>query len=96
MNKFCFFLLVFAVSGVLADKWKTALDGVLQNMIDLHGFPGATGIVFDANKVYYRSAVGSFTYGIPPPYNNGYVPKMATSVCFFSFFLPLSFLYLFL
>jgi len=82
MNKFSLFLLVIVACGVFADKWKTTLDGVLQDMINLHGFPGATGIVFDANKVYYRSAVGSFTYGIPPPYNNGKVPKMVPETIF--------------
>jgi len=72
---------VSAVSLVYADKW-TELDTFLQKTVDDKAWPGAVAAVFDENNIYYRHAVGKYTYGIPPPLTPGKVPSMTLDTVF--------------
>jgi len=76
-------LLVLAVVAcvAMADKWDE-LDTFLQSTIDQKAWPGVVAAVFDENKVYYRRAVGKYTYGIPPPQSTGKVPDMTFDTLF--------------
>jgi len=82
MKAFSLFILVAVVCCVVcADKWSE-LDTFLQSTIDQKAWPGAVAAVFDDKNVYYRTAIGKYTYGIPPPATPGKVPPMTFDTIF--------------
>jgi len=76
-------LIVLAVVACLAvaDKWSE-LDSFLQTTVSQHAWPGVVAAVFDDKNIYYRKAVGKYTYGIPPPETPGKVPDMTFDTVF--------------
>jgi len=80
--KFCVTVLVAVMACIAsADKWSE-LDTFLQSTIDQKAWPGVVAAVFDDKQVYYRRAVGKYTYGIPPPQTPGKVPSMSFDTVF--------------
>jgi CubicO group peptidase (beta-lactamase class C family) len=53
---------------VVALDW-TPVDQILANGVSSGAFPGCVALVADRTGVLYERAWGSFTYGLPPPYN---------------------------
>jgi CubicO group peptidase (beta-lactamase class C family) len=76
-------LLACALSvSVSAQDWS-AVDQALQSAIeDDQAFPGCVAIVADKSGILYAKPHGSFTYGLPPPYNGNTNPPMALSTLF--------------
>lgn len=79
------FLIACACACAHARPSASAWSGVtqaLQQGIDTYAYPGAVGLVADSTGVLYWEAVGNFTYGIPPPLNDGKNPAMNTHSLF--------------
>lgn len=63
--------------------WTPVL-AVIDDAITNQVFPGAVAAVRDATgELIFTAARGSFTYGVPPPYSNGTVPKDTVNESYF-------------
>jgi len=65
----------------LAVDWS-AVDRVLQQGIKDEAYPGCVAAVADKTGILYMKSFGSFTYGVPPPFNNGQNPPMTIDTLF--------------
>jgi len=74
----CAFL---SCSSLSSDSVWDEATKILENAIRDGYFPGATAMVADATGVLYSVAVGSFTYGVPPPYDDDN-PQMQLNTIF--------------
>ena len=80
--KFLFLCLFFFATFVSGSSRWDPLDTLLKESISQRVFPGATAAVFNRSSLLYASAVGSFTYGVPPPATPTYVPSMTRKTLF--------------
>jgi len=81
MKSACLIVLAVVACLAVADKWSE-LDSFLQTTVSQHAWPGVVAAVFDDKNIYYRKAVGKYTYGIPPPETPGKVPDMTFDTVF--------------
>jgi len=58
------------------------VDTVLEVAIANGTFPGCVAVVGNKEGFLYATAKGSFTYGVPPPMNNGENPPMTINTLF--------------
>ena len=64
-------LVLVLTPGCNADDRWDEVTKVLQSGVADHAFPGAVALVVNETDVLYSKAVGSFTYGNPPPFSTG-------------------------
>jgi hypothetical protein len=65
-------------TGTRAIDWSP-VDQILENAIANKAFPGCVAVVGTESGIIYKKAMGSFTYGVPPP-NNPNNPLMTLDV----------------
>src|SRR3989338_3671055 len=61
---------------------KDKVEEFLKQSIEDGAFPGCVVIVGNSRGKLYENAFGSYTYGIPPPYDPSTVPAMTMDTKF--------------
>ena len=71
------------LAGAVAAQvdWETELTAIMEKAVANQNVPGVAAAVFDKDTFYFKKAVGSLTYGVPPPATPNEVPATQIDVC---------------